>query len=443
MVRYKACRVSTGISHEEPCVAVSALVVDDSRVALVALSRMLKAYGFHVDTAESGPETLDHLRANMPPGVIFLDHMMPGMDGFETLTVLKRDPATASIPVVMYTSREGDAYMGQARTLGAAAVLHKPLNAHELAGILARLGLVPERSAATGTESAAPPIALAVTAGTRVANEATLSAGRAATDARPPPRASVTQAASGARDATAPDKAPTRARWLWPLVYVGVLLVIGVWLLQQQREAARLRAVLTEQQAELSEQRRATDVTGERLQQVQATMDAQRRTTPPAPTGWLDTLAWALNQHNLYEHDQIALSDERLLMVRELLGRLAALGFQGTVRLEAHVGEFCLVRDEQGSYRLPAPATALNRCEIVSYSAEQALSLGRRQSPAFSRFLAERAAPGATPQLLLVSHGKTRPLLPYPDPALVQTAGEWNQIARVNQRLEIVIEPAR
>src|SRR5438046_1285114 len=109
--------------------ARTALVVDDSRVALLSLARLLKAQGLMVDTVESGPEALDYLRSNPPPVAIFLDHMMPGMDGFETLSALKHTPATAAVPVVMYTSKEGEAYLDEARARGAADVLQKPAHA--------------------------------------------------------------------------------------------------------------------------------------------------------------------------------------------------------------------------------------------------------------------------------------------------------------------------
>jgi CheY-like chemotaxis protein len=430
--------------------AISALVVDDSRVALVALSRMLGAYGFHVDNAESGPETLDYLRANIPPGVIFLDHMMPGMDGFETLAVLKRDPSTTMIPVVMYTSQEGDAYMGQARVLGAAAVLHKPINPLELSNILTQLGLVPDRVAATGARASAPRLAVVDAAAPRAARarratQAAPETGLAeprAPDRRAPDDRSHAGAAGEPIGGAQSGTSGRRRGWLLPAAYAALLLATGTWLLQQSREAAQLRAELAEQRAQLAEQRRAADAASERLQQMQSAVAMPRR-APAAPSGWTELLAWALNQRAQYEYDQIALSDERLLMVRELVARLSAIGFQGTVRLETHVGEFCLTRDDQGAYRVPAGASPISRCEIVSYTPEQAASLARRQSPAFTRFLAEYAAEGAPIQVAVVSHGKGRPLLPYPDLASTQTAGEWNQIARINQRVDVVLESAR
>ena len=59
------------------------------------------------------------------PDVIFMDHMMPGMDGFQAVQAIKNNPRTATIPIMMYTSQEGELYVGQARALGAVGVLPK------------------------------------------------------------------------------------------------------------------------------------------------------------------------------------------------------------------------------------------------------------------------------------------------------------------------------
>ncbi len=60
----------------------TALNVDDSKSARVVLKRMLEAYELDVDTTESAESTLDYLKAHRPD-VIFMDHLMPGTDGFE------------------------------------------------------------------------------------------------------------------------------------------------------------------------------------------------------------------------------------------------------------------------------------------------------------------------------------------------------------------------
>jgi len=101
-----------------------ALIVDDSRSARVILSRMLEAYDLQVDTSESAEQALEYLRQSRPD-VIFMDHLMPGMDGFQAIQAIKSNPETATIPVMMYTSQEGELYVSQARALGAVGVLPK------------------------------------------------------------------------------------------------------------------------------------------------------------------------------------------------------------------------------------------------------------------------------------------------------------------------------
>jgi len=101
-----------------------ALIVDDSRSARVILGRMLEQYGLAVDTAESAEQALEYLRQHRPD-VIFMDHLMPGMDGFQAVQAIKGDAQTATIPLLMYTSQEGELYVSQARALGAVGVLPK------------------------------------------------------------------------------------------------------------------------------------------------------------------------------------------------------------------------------------------------------------------------------------------------------------------------------
>jgi CheY-like chemotaxis protein len=121
-----------------------ALVVDDSKSARVILRKMLEQYDLEVDTAESAEEAIDYLR-HRRPDAIFMDHNMPGMDGLEAVRIIKDDPKTATIPIMMYTSREGEVYVGQARALGALGILPKQVEPAELFKILRRINLVPER----------------------------------------------------------------------------------------------------------------------------------------------------------------------------------------------------------------------------------------------------------------------------------------------------------
>ena len=115
-----------------------ALVVDDSKSARFALRRFLEGREFDVDTAESADEAYKYL-AQQLPAVIFLDHSMPGTDGFDVLREIKGDPRTDSIPVVICSSNEAEDFQSQAVERGAAGVLPKPPTATQLERILGGL----------------------------------------------------------------------------------------------------------------------------------------------------------------------------------------------------------------------------------------------------------------------------------------------------------------
>jgi CheY-like chemotaxis protein len=101
--------------------AKRALIVDDSKSARLLLARVLEKYEIDVDSAESAEAAIEHLGSNRPD-VIFMDHLMPGMDGLQAVQAIKNNPRTGTIPIMMYTSQEGELYLGQARALGALEV---------------------------------------------------------------------------------------------------------------------------------------------------------------------------------------------------------------------------------------------------------------------------------------------------------------------------------
>ena len=124
--------------------AKRALIVDDSKSARMFLSRILEKYELDVDTTETAELAIDYL-AHHRPDVIFMDHLMPGMDGFQALQAIKNNPQTATIPIMMYTSQEGELYLGQARALGAVGVLPKQIKQADVSKVLYQLHLVPDR----------------------------------------------------------------------------------------------------------------------------------------------------------------------------------------------------------------------------------------------------------------------------------------------------------
>jgi CheY-like chemotaxis protein len=124
--------------------AKRALVVDDSKSARAFLSRILERHEIAVDAAESAEAAIDYLTRHKPD-VIFMDHMMPGMDGFQAVQSIKNNPRTSTIPILMYTSQEGDLYLGQARALGAEGVLPKQIKQADVTKMLYQLRLVTDR----------------------------------------------------------------------------------------------------------------------------------------------------------------------------------------------------------------------------------------------------------------------------------------------------------
>lgn len=116
----------------------TALVVDDSKSARFALRRFLENQYYKVETAESA-ETCYAALKQIRPDVIFLDHVMPGADGFEVLRHIKLDSATAGIKVVICSSHDGEDFVRKATEGGAAGVLIKPPSPEQLASILERI----------------------------------------------------------------------------------------------------------------------------------------------------------------------------------------------------------------------------------------------------------------------------------------------------------------
>ncbi|MDM4770379.1 response regulator [Solimonas sp. SE-A11] len=116
----------------------TALIVDDSRSARFALRRHLEHHAYKVDTAESAEEAYSFLKDHQPE-VIFLDHVMPGTDGFTALQHIKQDPTTVYIPVVICSSNEGAEFNAEARAKGASDVLQKPPTPEQLIRVLENL----------------------------------------------------------------------------------------------------------------------------------------------------------------------------------------------------------------------------------------------------------------------------------------------------------------
>lgn len=107
------------------------LIVDDEPDVLELVGSNLRRAGFEVASAGDGREALEKA-ARLQPALVVLDVMLPGMAGTEVCKLLKRDPATASIPVIMLTARAEEIDRVVGLELGADDYVTKPFSPREL-----------------------------------------------------------------------------------------------------------------------------------------------------------------------------------------------------------------------------------------------------------------------------------------------------------------------
>lgn len=113
-----------------------ALIVDDSRLARLTLKRLLEKSGIEVNEAEGvldAEELLGHIQK---PDVVFMDIMMPDLDGYAGLARLRDNPETRSLPVIMYSGDSSDEARDRAKDAGATGYLQKPADGDRLNVIL-------------------------------------------------------------------------------------------------------------------------------------------------------------------------------------------------------------------------------------------------------------------------------------------------------------------
>ena len=107
------------------------LIVDDEPDALELVAFNLKSAGMDVVTAADGAEALKKARAVVPDAIV-LDLMLPEVDGVEVCKILRRDPKTSAIPIVMLTAKAAETDRVVGLELGADDYVTKPFSPREL-----------------------------------------------------------------------------------------------------------------------------------------------------------------------------------------------------------------------------------------------------------------------------------------------------------------------
>jgi twitching motility two-component system response regulator PilG len=114
------------------------LVVDDSNTIRRSAEMFLKQGGHEVLLAEDGYDALGKV-VDFEPHLVFCDILMPRLDGYQTCTIIKRNPHFANVPVVMLSSKDGVFDKARGRMAGAQDYLTKPFTKEQLLQAVAQL----------------------------------------------------------------------------------------------------------------------------------------------------------------------------------------------------------------------------------------------------------------------------------------------------------------
>lgn len=113
------------------------MVIDDSKTIRRTAETLLKKAGCEVVTATDGFEALSKI-ADQKPEIIFVDIMMPRLDGYQTCALIKHNKAYRHTPVIMLSSRDGLFDKARGRIVGSEQYLTKPFTKEELLGAIQR-----------------------------------------------------------------------------------------------------------------------------------------------------------------------------------------------------------------------------------------------------------------------------------------------------------------
>ena len=113
------------------------MVIDDSKTIRRTAETLLKKEGCDVVTAIDGFEALAKI-SDQQPNIIFVDIMMPRLDGYQTCALIKNNQMFRSTPVIMLSSKDGLFDKARGRIVGSEQYLTKPFTREELLGAIRR-----------------------------------------------------------------------------------------------------------------------------------------------------------------------------------------------------------------------------------------------------------------------------------------------------------------
>ena len=443
-----------------------ALIVDDSRSARVVLKRMLEELNLVVNTVESATDAIDYLKKHHPD-VIFMDHMMPGMDGFEAVKQIKSNSQTAVIPIMMYTSRAGEVYLSQARALGAIGIIPKTISPVGLKESLFKLGLIEDRRKPESEELKALDIKSnefksdsdkseqqelreelldsQATHNTyiedlrRLMDDQTVELhksmwlgvesvsheifNRLSKDLDEKLEKVQSQPGNIVDKLAVGENKLTRPMFLLSCVLILSIILNFTLLFNNNKHDDAVANV--EQHMTISEAPSLAK---------QVLTDNSNSTA--------EFIEWAQGKTIEYPYNELALNDYRLNHVEELVKKALKAGYTGSIILQTHVGRFCLSRDVYGNYMLTDDNLSVSTCEYIGNHLQPSDEPATHQSLSFANYLSDSSSLNEKGIVIeVVNESRNIEIKKYPEQVPQTKVKEWNIAASVNNHVAIKLKP--
>ncbi len=437
-----------------------ALIVDDSKLAQFVLRKMLLEHDLVVDSVESAEEAMDYLIAKKPD-VIFMDHTMPGMDGLQAVKEIKENPDTASIPIMMYTSKSDGVFVNQARKLGAIEVLPKELKSIELEQVLNKLDLTDSNAPVTTIDRSEKPATSDAIYGQ--SNDKVIDVdsvddldevSRLVKDAEAAFEKEtlrqfvqqefnkqeglieerfdyISQNLDYLRDNNSDKVSAQRFNFnnlFWPLFAIFALGFMGFMYYQQSQAIEKIRSTYQES---LSSINKTILSSGNNVTSSPVKNESASRSVKASTKEIVTAIGLGVNSYNTVAYDDVYLGEAIIEKLESMLVPLSRAGFFGEIEISVHSGNFCLSSNSAGNLVLPKQEASLGECQVFEPVLE-----GERLSTEVFQDLIEGINDAENGlKVSVVVLGDSQPINDYPNGDNV-SAAEWNRAAQKNNRVE-------
>lgn len=449
-----------------------ALIVDDSKAARTVLERMLVELSLEVEAVPSALEALEYLESHQPD-VIFMDHMMPGMDGFEALKHIKTNPATSVIPIMMYTSKGGDVYLSQARSLGAVGVIPKTISPVGLKESLFKLGLVDDRRVSSepkqtnrqpnnedrsvlnkNTELQKDDCTRLLDEFRKLMDEQTVELhksmwlgvesasyeiyNRLTNERKKLQEEEARKKIIDIQDKSVPEN--TGSHLTGPLVIVSIMfilsLVFNFRLFSNYSEVENKLDTLTSKLQLMPE-------LVDKMENAQRNSYSSDGFESDNIASLMDFVSSVKGMVVDYPYNELALNDRRVPYIEEIVNKALASNYRGKILLQTHVGQFCMKRDADGNYTLAQNDQNVAECEFTGNYIQPADAPSTHQSLSFANYLSEINTRYRNRfEIDVVTIPRDVVLAEYPQDKVQTSVKEWNSAAQTNNRITVKLEPA-